>query len=66
MLFVLLACARMEIIIPNALKAAVLEFGSKHQRPRPFMKPAVTSTRAAVKTKMTETVDREIESFMKG
>ena len=51
---------------PNALKAAVLEFGSKHQRPRPFMKPAVTSTRAAVKAKMTETVDREIESFMKG
>lgn len=51
---------------PNALKAAVLEYGSKHQPARPYMSPAATSSRNAVKAKMTETVERKIESFMKG
>lgn len=51
---------------PNALKAGVLEYGSKHQPARPFIKPAATATRAKVKAKMSETVEREIESFMNG
>ena len=51
---------------PNALKASVLEYGSRRQPARPFMKPAATSTRSAVKAKVADTVERKIESFMKG
>ena len=51
---------------PNALKASVLEYGSRRQPPRPFMKPAQSATRSAVKAKMKETIERKIESYMEG
>ena len=51
---------------PNALKASVLEYGSRRQPARPFMKPAQTATRSAVKAKVKETVERKIESYMEG
>ncbi len=51
---------------PNALKANILEYGSRRQPPRPFMKPAATSTRSAVQAKMKDTIERKIESFVKG
>ena len=51
---------------PNALKASVLEYGSRRQPPRPYMKPAQTATRSTVKAKMKETIERKIESYMEG
>ena len=51
---------------PNALKASELECGSRRQPARPFMKPAQTATRSAVKAKAKETVERKIESYMEG
>lgn len=51
---------------PNALKASVLEYGSRRQPARPFMKPAQTATRSTVKAKMKETIERKIESYMEG
>lgn len=51
---------------PNALKASVLEYGSRRQPARPFMKPAQSATRSTVKAKMKETIERKIESYMEG
>lgn len=51
---------------PNALKASVLEYGSRRQSARPFMKPAQSATRSTVKAKMKETIERKIESYMEG
>ena len=51
---------------PNAMKANMLEYGTRRQHARPFMKPAATSTRSAVQAKMKDTIEREIESYMKG
>lgn len=49
---------------PNPLKAAVLEYGSRRQQARPFMTPAKNATQGAVKKKMAETIEREIEKIM--
>ena len=52
--------------VSNAMKANILEYGSRRQPARPFMKPAATATRSAVQRKMADTIEREIESYMKG
>lgn len=51
---------------PNALKASVLEYGSRRQPARPFMKPAQTATRSTVESKMKKTIEQKIESYMEG
>ena len=48
----------------NSLKATVLEYGSRRQQARPFMTPAARATKARVKEKMTEVIEREIEKIM--
>ena len=50
----------------NAMKANMLEYGTRRQPARPFMKPAATATRSAVKAKMAESIERDIESYMRG
>ena len=51
--------------VANQLKANVLESGSTKQRKRPFMRPAVNTSRKKAEAKMAETIDREIEKLMK-
>ena len=51
---------------PNALVANVLEYGKKGQSPKPFIKPALNSTRTKVRKKMSQVNDSEIERIMGG
>ena len=51
--------------VANQLKANVLESGSSKQQKRPFMRPAVNTSRKRAEAKMAETLDREIEKLMK-
>lgn len=51
--------------VANQLKANVLESGSSKQQKRPFMRPAVNTSRKQAEAKMAETLDREIEKLMK-
>ena len=51
--------------VANQLKANVLESGSSKQQKRPFMRPAVNTSRKRAEAAMAETLDREIEKLMK-
>lgn len=46
---------------PNQLKARVLESGSSKQKKRPFVRPAIRSSRAKVLMKMNEVLEREMK-----
>ena len=50
---------------PNLLIARVAENGSSNFERRPFIKPAVASTRAAAEKEMKEILDEEISKRMK-
>ena len=49
----------------NALKARALESGTSKQDKRPFMRPAINSTKSAVQRKMMETLTEELEKKIK-
>jgi len=49
--------------VPNQLKARVLESGSSKQRKRPFVRPAVKSTKAEVIKKMNQVIDESIKNL---
>lgn len=51
--------------VANQLKANVLESGSSKQQKRPFMRPAVNTSRKRAEAAMAETLDREIKKLMK-
>ena len=51
--------------VANQLKANVLESGSSKQQKRPFMRPAVNTSRKRAEAAMAETLDREIRKLMK-
>jgi HK97 gp10 family phage protein len=48
---------------PNQLKARVLESGSSRQRKRPFVRPAIRSTKAEVIRKMNQIIKESIEKL---
>lgn len=48
---------------PNQLKARVLESGSSKQRKRPFVRPAVNSTKGAVVKAMNQVIVEEIKDL---
>lgn len=52
---------------PNALKARVLESGTSENpgRKKPFMRPAINSTKAAVQQKMVETLTEEVDKKLR-
>lgn len=52
--------------VPNQLKARVLESGSSRQRKRPFVKPAINSTKKAAQAAMAKVINEEIEKTMGG
>jgi HK97 gp10 family phage protein len=45
------------------LKARVLESGSSKQKKRPYVRPAVKSTKAAVINKMNQVIEDEIKNL---
>lgn len=49
--------------VPNQLKARVLESGSSKQRKRPFVRPAVNSTKAEVVRKMNQVISDGIKDL---
>lgn len=49
--------------VPNQLKARVFESGSSKQRKRPFVRPAIKSTKNAVIKKMNEIIEEEIKNL---
>ncbi len=49
--------------VANQLKARVLESGSSKQHKRPFVRPAVNSTRGQVMAKMGQVIDDEIRKL---
>jgi HK97 gp10 family phage protein len=51
--------------VANQLKARVLESGSTKQRKRPFVRPAVNSTRKKVVEKMNQVIEAEIKKISK-
>jgi len=52
--------------VPNQLKARVLESGSSKQPKRPFVRPAVNSTKAKALDEMKKTIDEETQKIMGG
>ncbi len=46
--------------IPNAIKAAVTEYGKSNQEAQPFIRPAVAETEKEVVEKMQEVFNREV------
>lgn len=48
----------------NALKATVIEYGKKSQPAKPFVKPAVTSTRSSALQKMRDVIDAETKKYI--
>lgn len=53
-----------EYEVANALKARVLDSGSSHQRARPFIRPAINSSRSAAKAAMQAEFEQQIENIM--
>jgi HK97 gp10 family phage protein len=49
--------------VPNQLKARVLESGSSKQRKRPYVRPAVKTTKAAIIKKMNQVIEDEIKNL---
>lgn len=49
--------------VANQIKARVLESGSSQQPKRPFVRPAVTSTRKKVVAKMNQVIQDEIQKI---
>lgn len=47
--------------VPNALKAAVAEFGTSEKDPKPFIRPAVAETEKEITQKMQEVFNAEVE-----
>lgn len=47
--------------VPNAVKAAVTEYGKSDQEAKPFIRPAVAETEQKVIEKMQEVFNREVE-----
>ena len=52
--------------VPNAIKARVLESGSSQQKKRPFVRPAINSTKNEIISAMNKVVDDEINKITKG
>ena len=48
---------------PNQLKARVLESGTSRQKKRPFVRPAIKSTKAAVIEKMNQVITGELRNL---
>ncbi len=48
---------------PNQLKARVLESGSSKQKKRPFVRPAINSTKSAVIKKMDQIIENELKNL---
>lgn len=46
---------------PNALKAAVAEFGTSEKDPKPFVRPAVAETEKEITQKMQDVFNAEVE-----
>lgn len=51
---------------PNQLKARVMESGSSKIKKRPFVRPAVSTTKKAAVEAMRRVIDEEIEKQMRG
>lgn len=51
--------------VPNALKARAMESGTSQQRKKPFMRPAINSTKDKVEKTMQDTIDNEIQKIVK-
>lgn len=47
----------------NAMIAAILEYGKHGQPPKPFMKPAKSSSKAVAITAMTQKLDQELSEL---
>ena len=47
--------------VPNQLKARVIESGSSKQQKKPFVRPAVNSTKNTAVEKMGQVIDQEIQ-----
>lgn len=47
--------------VPNAVKAAVTEYGKSGQEAKPFIRPAIKETEQKVVEKMQEVFNREVE-----
>lgn len=50
--------------VANVLKARVLDSGSSRQRARPFIRPALNSSRSAAKAAMTAEIEQQIANIM--
>lgn len=48
---------------PNQLKARALESGTSTERKRPFVRPAIKSTKVAVVKKMNQVIEEEIKNL---